>query len=109
MQTERRKFERLNCYMIAKKPNAEGGEEDFFGAVRNISAGGAMIETEYALIGGEFIALAFLSESNEQIWEGHGRVAWSRLGETKAFVGIEFDQPLEENWHENTEYDFWRK
>jgi len=98
MEIERRKVERIPCYMIVQRSSQENEEEDFFGVVRNISAGGAMIETEFPVEIGGVLDLAFLMEEDRQIWEGRGRVVWARQIDAKTIFGLQFTKPLEENW-----------
>jgi hypothetical protein len=98
MEDDRRKFERVACYMIAQRTSRGPEEEDFFGIVRNISPGGAMIEADHPVDVGSILDLAFLLDKERQIWEGRGRVVWSRLKEGKTIFGLQFTQPLEENW-----------
>lgn len=98
MTIERRKFERVACYLIARQASNEEPEEDFFGTVRNISAGGAMIETSQTLPVGTPVDLAFLLDEERQVWEGRGLVVWSRVKNDKTFLGLQFTMPLEENW-----------
>ena len=94
---ERRKFDRVACYMIARKTRTSSEEEDFFGTVRNMSAGGAMIETEQTVLPGVKVDLAFLLDEDQQIWEGQGQVVWSRKKGEKNVMGLQFSAPLEEN------------
>lgn len=98
MTLERRKFDRMPCYLIAKQSEEDGGEEDFFGIVRNISSGGAMIEADHRLDVGTPMSLAFLLEDGREIWEAKGRVVWSRRTDEKTIFGLQFTEPLEENW-----------
>ncbi len=97
MDPERRQYQRIPCYIIAHRPES-GAEEDFFGIVRNIAAGGAMIETENALAVSDRIDLVFLTEEERQFWEGRGRVVWVRSQAGKIIFGMQFDEPLEPNW-----------
>lgn len=98
IEMERRKFERVPCYMIAQRSSENPEEEDFFGVVRNISPGGAMIETDFKVEIGGLLDLAFLLDEDRQIWEGRGRVVWARQIDSKTIFGLQFTQPLEENW-----------
>ncbi|MBN1595537.1 PilZ domain-containing protein [candidate division FCPU426 bacterium] len=98
MFMERRRYNRMECYMIAQQSRSEE-ERDFFGTVRNISAGGAMIETDERIAVGSQLDLAFLIEEEErQIWEGKAQVVWARRMEGKTFLGLQFTKPLEEHW-----------
>jgi hypothetical protein len=99
MPEDRRKFERVECYMIVRKNRADEEEEDFFGVARNVSTGGAMIETDASVEVGHVLELSFLLESEKQVWETQARVVWTRpLGE-KNILGLEFMYPLEPDWH----------
>jgi len=98
MLIERRKFERIECYMIARHTRRSNEEHDFFGTVRNISAGGAMIETGEQIPPGSILDLAFLIGEDRQIREGKGQVIWSRRKKGKNFLGLQFTEPLEEHW-----------
>ncbi|MEW6516338.1 MAG: PilZ domain-containing protein [candidate division FCPU426 bacterium] len=98
MDIERRKFERVPCYLIARQNLSPDREEDIFGTVRNMSAGGAMIETEQELPVGTPVDLAFLLDEERQVWEGRGLIVWSRTKGEKIYLGLQFTRPLEENW-----------
>lgn len=99
MPEERRRFERVECYMIVRRTEAETEEEDFFGLARNVSAGGALIETESRVRVGQVLAMAFLADEVRQVWETEGRVAWVRASGAKTVFGLEFTRPLEDDWH----------
>lgn len=101
MTDERRKFSRVACYMIARQTRTSGEEEDFFGTVRNMSNGGAMIETEQTVLPGVQVDLAFLLDEDQQIWEGRGQVVWSRKRGEKNVMGLQFSEPLEKNWRQS--------
>lgn len=98
MTIERRKFERVACYLVARQTVDPEQEEDFFGTVRNISTGGAMVETDQNLPVGTTVDLAFLLDEERQVWEGRGLVVWSRVKDDRNFIGLQFTMPLEENW-----------
>jgi hypothetical protein len=98
MGIERRKFERVACYLVARQAMNLEQEEDFFGTVRNISTGGALVETEQDLPVGTTVDLAFLLDEERQVWEGRGLVVWSRVKDEKTYLGLQFTMPLEENW-----------
>jgi hypothetical protein len=94
MNEERRRYDRIYCYLIARRA-ARGGEElDFFGHVRNLSEGGAMIETELSVAVDSRLNLTFIQDEARQIWEGTGRVVWVRTQGAKVFLGIHFDHPM---------------
>jgi hypothetical protein len=97
---ERRQFERIPCYLIARRSRRDRDDEvDFFGMVRNISTGGAMLEADFSIEPGRDMDLAFSGEENETLWEGRGRVIWSRKQGEKYYMGLQFTRPLEEDWH----------
>jgi c-di-GMP-binding flagellar brake protein YcgR len=98
MGIERRKFERVACYLVARQATSLEQEEDFFGTVRNISTGGALVESEQNLPVGTTVDLAFLLDEDQQVWEGRGLVVWSRVKDEKTYLGLQFTMPLEENW-----------
>jgi len=98
MSIERRQFERIECYMIVRQAGSAEEEEDFFGVVRNISAGGAMIETDFAVKVDSQLDLAFMMGEDRQVWESRGKVVWARPAEDKIVFGLEFLKPLEEDW-----------
>jgi PilZ domain len=95
MAEERRQYERIYCYLIAR--HAPGGteEEDFFGRVRNISEGGGMLETDQPVSVGSQLNLTFVQDEGRQIWEGTGKVVWVRTQGGKNVLGIQFDDTLE--------------
>ncbi len=96
--SERRRWERIACYLVARNSALGGEEEDFFGWVRNISVGGAMLESEQAVAVDSRLNLTLLQDGTRQIWEGTGRVIWVRTQGAKSFLGIQFDQPLMEGF-----------
>jgi len=100
MFNERRKYERIECYMIIRQAQSEQDEDDLFGFARNISAGGAQIETEAEIEVqvGQTMDLSFMLDEERQVWETRGRVVWTRCFEDRTLLGLEFVQPLEENW-----------
>ena len=100
MFIERRQHERIECYIIARQSKYAREETDFFGTVRNISVGGAMIETDERLYVGSLLELAFSLEEDRQLWEAKGQVVWARRQDGKTYLGLEFSQPLEEHWED---------
>lgn len=95
---ERRTFKREPCYLIARRPKQFQDEMEFLGVVKNLSAGGAMIETEFEVEVGLEVDLAFHAGDDATIWEGHGRVVWYQKLETTTLFGMQFTQPLEADW-----------
>ncbi len=98
MSLERRKFQRVDCYLIVRNSPRAGEEDEFLGVTRNVSAGGAMIETEAQIRVGNFLEMAFLLDEDRQVWETQGTVVWSREDSGKTIFGIHFTRPLEANW-----------
>lgn len=92
---ERRRHERFDCYLIARRDARGGEEQDCFGHVRNLSEGGALIETAEAVDANSRLNLTFLKEDGRQVWEGTGRVAWMRPQGTSVFLGVHFDGPMD--------------
>ncbi len=97
---ERRQHPRYECYLIADKKRGQQEEVDFFGVVQNMSAGGAMIQSDHRPVQGQLVSLAFYQPGRQQIWEGKGRVVWVETEGDSYFFGLEFLEALEENWHE---------
>ncbi len=97
---ERRRYPRYECYLIVEKKRSQQDEVDFFGVVQNMSAGGAMIKSDYRPAQGQIVSLAFFQEGRRQLWEGKGKVVWVESEDHTFFFGLEFLEPLEENWHE---------
>ncbi len=93
--TERRRYERFECYLIAHRAVRGGEEQDCFGHVRNLSEGGALIETGEAVQVESRLNLTFLREDGRQVWEGTGRVIWMRRRGDQVFLGVHFDGPLD--------------
>lgn len=100
MADERRNHKRMDCYMIALQSKKFPEEDDFFGVVRNISPGGAMIETDYDLTVDRQVELTFIREDRNQIWHGQGKVVWIKHNDKKIQFGLEFTELVEEDWQE---------
>jgi c-di-GMP-binding flagellar brake protein YcgR len=101
MNPERRKFDRVECYLIVRDSRRATEERDLIGVTRNVSAGGAMIETDSTIQIGSFLEMAFLVDDEKQVWETKGTVVWARQDRGKTIIGVQFNQPLESNWRES--------
>ncbi len=96
MISDRRQHDRIDCYMIALQSKKHPEEDDFFGEVRNVSSGGALIETDYNLTVGRQLELTFIHEDRSQIWHGQGKVVWIKNNNEQIQFGLEFITVFEE-------------
>ena len=99
-ESERRRHRRIPCYVIAQNAGAAEGEEDFFGVVRNLSRGGAMVESQREPAPDARVDLVFMLDQPREFREGRGRIVWLRRLPEGYLFGIQFDRPFGPDWEQ---------